>query len=66
MKIDHKPDFEEIPNINFKVKTLKGLIGNSYLSDTFLSYIINRINAQSMCFVFTYLEKFVGNKWRFL
>ena len=40
-------EYEEINELNLQVNTLKELAGDSLLSDSFLSWLINKINLQS-------------------
>ena len=57
-------EYEEINKLNLQVNTLKELIGDRLLSDSFLSWLINRINLQiENTYCFSYSEEYHGDQW---
>ena len=62
--IQSKHEYEEINELNFQVNTLKELVGNRLRSDSFLSWLINKINLQSKnTYYLSYLEEYHGDQW---
>ena len=62
--IQSKHEYEEINELNLQVNTLKELVGDRLLSDSFLSWLINKINLQSEnTYCLSYLEEYHGDQW---
>ena len=62
--IQCKHEYEEINELNLQVNTLKELVGDRLLSDSFLSWLINKINLQSEnTYCLSYLEEYHGDPW---
>ena len=62
--IQSRHDYEEVNELNLQVNTLKELVGNRLLSDSFLSWLINKINLQSKnTYCLSYLEEYHGDQW---
>ena len=61
--IQSKHEYEEINELNLQVNTLKELVGDRLLSDSFLSWLINKINLQSEnTYCLSYLEEYHGDQ----
>ena len=64
LMIQSMDEYEEIDESNLQVNTLKELVGNRLLSDSFLSWLINKINLQNgKTYCLSYLEEYYGNQW---
>ena len=65
--IQSKHEYEEINELNLQVNTLKELVGDRLLSDSFLSWLINKINLQSEnTYCLSYLEEYHGHQWNIM
>ena len=63
--IQSKHEYEEINELNLQVNTLKELVGDRLLSDSFLSWLINKINLQSEnTYCLSYLEEYHGDQFQ--
>ena len=61
--IQSKHEYEEINELNLQVNTLKELVGNRLLRDSFLFWLINDINLQSEnTYCMSYLEEYHGDQ----
>ena len=61
--IQSKHKYEETNELNLQVNTLKELVGDRLLSDSFLSWLINKINLQcEKTYCLSYLEEY-GDQW---
>ena len=62
--IQSKHEHEEINELKLQVNTMKELVGNRLLSDSFLSWLINKINLQNEnTYCLSYLEEYHGDQW---
>ena len=62
--IQSKHEYQETNELNLQLNTLKELVGDRLLSDSFLSWLINKINLQSEnTYCLSYLEEYHGDKW---
>ena len=59
--IQSKHEYQEINELNLQVNTLKELVGDRLLSDSFLSWLINKINLQNgNTYCLSHLEEYHG------
>ena len=59
--IQSKHEYQEINELNLQVNTLKELVGDRLLNNSFLSWLINKINLQSEdTYCLSYLEEYHG------
>ena len=62
--IQSKHQYQEINELNLQLNTLKELVGDRLLSDSFLSWLINKINLQSENpYCLPYLKEYHGDQW---
>ena len=62
--IQSKHEYEEINELNLQVNTLEELVSDRLLRDSFLSWLINKINLQSEnTYCLSYLEEYHGDQW---